>query len=136
VLLLLAVLVFGVSVMLIEKQIQKLDEWRAKLESVLLKPEVAETERRVGEDQPPPARGDNTVIIYNRVPQTASTSFTNIAYDLCRKNQFHVLHVNISPNNPVLSLQDQIRVVKNITSWKEKQPGFYHGHMAYLDFAK
>ncbi|XP_029947541.1 heparan sulfate 2-O-sulfotransferase 1-like, partial [Salarias fasciatus] len=105
---LLAVLVFGVSVMLIEKQIQKLDEWRAKLESVLLKPEVAETERRVGEDQPPPARGDNTVIIYNRVPQTASTSFTNIAYDLCRKNQFHVLHVNISPNNPVLSLQDQV----------------------------
>ncbi|XP_029938715.1 heparan sulfate 2-O-sulfotransferase 1 isoform X1 [Salarias fasciatus] len=133
---LLAVLVFGVAVMLIENQIQKLDESRAKLESVLLKREVAETERRVGEDQPPPARGDNTVIIYNRVPKTASTSFTNIAYDLCRKNQFHVLHVNISRNNPVLSLQDQIRFVKNITSWKEKKPGFYHGHMAYLDFAK
>uniref|UniRef100_A0A672F7K2 Heparan sulfate 2-O-sulfotransferase 1 n=1 Tax=Salarias fasciatus TaxID=181472 RepID=A0A672F7K2_SALFA len=122
--------------MLIENQIQKLDESRAKLESVLLKREVAETERRVGEDQPAAARGDNTVIIYNRVPKTASTSFTNIACDLCRKNQFHVLHVNISRNNPVLSLQDQIRFVKNITSWKEKKPGFYHGHMAYLDFAK
>uniref|UniRef100_A0A672GRQ2 Heparan sulfate 2-O-sulfotransferase 1 n=1 Tax=Salarias fasciatus TaxID=181472 RepID=A0A672GRQ2_SALFA len=92
-------------------------------QSVLLKPEVAETERRVGEDQPPPARGDNTVIIYNRVPQTASTSFTNIAYDLCRKNQFHVLHVNTSPNNPVLSLQDQVSEQDKQDSSSHTRPG-------------
>lgn len=52
---------------------------------------------------------DDTVIIYNRVPKTASTSFTNIAYDLCAKNRFHVLHINTTKNNPVMSLQDQVR---------------------------
>ncbi|KAH0519431.1 Heparan sulfate 2-O-sulfotransferase 1 [Microtus ochrogaster] len=50
---------------------------------------------------------DDIVIIYNRVPKTASTSFTNIAYDLCAKNRYHVLHINTTKNNPVMSLQDQ-----------------------------
>uniref|UniRef100_A0AAZ1X7R2 Heparan sulfate 2-O-sulfotransferase 1 n=1 Tax=Oreochromis aureus TaxID=47969 RepID=A0AAZ1X7R2_OREAU len=70
---------------------------------------------------------DDTVIIYNRVPKTASTSFTNIAYDLCGKNRFHVLHINTTKNNPVMSLQDQVRFVRNVTSWREMKPGFYHG---------
>lgn len=26
--------------------------------------------------------------------------------------------------------------MKNVTSWKEMKPGFYHGHVSYLDFAK
>lgn len=52
---------------------------------------------------------DDVVIIYNRVPKTASTSFTNIAYDLCAKNKYHVLHINTTKNNPVMSLQDQVR---------------------------
>lgn len=30
----------------------------------------------------------------------------------------------------------QVRFVKNVTSWKEMKPGFYHGHISYLDFAK
>lgn len=51
---------------------------------------------------------DDVVIIYNRVPKTASTSFTNIAYDLCGKNKYHVLHINTTRNNPVMSLQDQV----------------------------
>ena len=51
---------------------------------------------------------DDAVVIYNRVPKTGSTSFTNIAYDLCGRNGFHVLHINTSKNNPVLSLQDQV----------------------------
>lgn len=65
------------------------------------------------QQQPPPspvADKDDMVIIYNRVPKTASTSFTNIAYDLCGKNHFHVLHINTTKNNPVLSLQDQVRL--------------------------
>ncbi|KAF3835722.1 hypothetical protein F7725_028280 [Dissostichus mawsoni] len=82
------------------------------------------------------AEKDDMVIIYNRVPKTASTSFTNIAYDLCGKNRFHVLHINTTKNNPVMSIQDQVRFVRNVTSWREMKPGFYHGHVAYLDFSK
>lgn len=29
-----------------------------------------------------------------------------------------------------------MRFVKNITTWNEMKPGFYHGHISYLDFAK
>lgn len=75
--------------------------------------EVAEVERGQSEgarrELSLPADKDDVVIIYNRVPKTASTSFTNIAYDLCGKNHFHVLHINTTKNNPVLSLQDQVR---------------------------
>lgn len=56
-----------------------------------------------------PDSEDDVVIIYNRVPKTASTSFTNIAYDLCGKNHYHVLHINTTKNNPVMSIQDQVR---------------------------
>ncbi|KAG9341491.1 hypothetical protein JZ751_018995 [Albula glossodonta] len=79
---------------------------------------------------------DDVIVIYNRVPKTASTSFTNIAYDLCGKNRYHVLHINTTKNNPVMSLQDQVRFVRNVTSWREMKPGFYHGHVAFLDFTK
>ncbi|KAI3375129.1 hypothetical protein L3Q82_021646 [Scortum barcoo] len=74
--------------------------------------------------------------IYNRVPKTASTSFTNIAYDLCGKNHYHVLHINTTKNNPVMSIQDQVRFVKNVTEWREMKPAFYHGHVSFLDFTK
>ncbi|XP_036054427.1 heparan sulfate 2-O-sulfotransferase 1-like [Onychomys torridus] len=52
------------------------------------------------------------------------------------ENRYHVLHINTTKNNPVMSLQDQVRFVKNITTWNEMKPGFYHGHISYLDFAK
>ena len=58
---------------------------------------------------------DDLVIIYNRVPKTGSTSFAGIAYDLCVPNKFHVLHVNVSRNNHVLSVADQVsaqRIIK------------------------
>ncbi|XP_043554654.1 heparan sulfate 2-O-sulfotransferase 1 isoform X1 [Chiloscyllium plagiosum] len=102
--------------------------------------EVREIEQRRTMDNPRQDPGeeelDDIIILYNRVPKTASTSFTNIAYDLCAKNRYHVLHINTTKNNPVMSLQDQARFVKNVTTWKEMKPGFYHGHVAYLDFAK
>uniref|UniRef100_A0A182JKZ9 Heparan sulfate 2-O-sulfotransferase n=1 Tax=Anopheles atroparvus TaxID=41427 RepID=A0A182JKZ9_ANOAO len=76
------------------------------------------------------------VIIYNRVPKTGSTSFVNLTYDLCKKNAFHVLHINITANMHVLSLPNQLKFVRNITAWDSMKPAFYHGHMAFLDFSK
>uniref|UniRef100_A0A671MLT2 Sulfotransferase n=1 Tax=Sinocyclocheilus anshuiensis TaxID=1608454 RepID=A0A671MLT2_9TELE len=79
-------------------------------ERAIARHEVREIEQRHIQDG---AKGalveeDDLVVIYNRVPKTASTSFTNIAYDLCNKNHYHVLHINTSKNNPVMSLQDQV----------------------------
>lgn len=90
-------------------------------ERTIARHEVAQVEQRhnedVGRELSPLSEKDDTVIIYNRVPKTASTSFTNIAYDLCAKNGFHVLHINTTKNNPVMSLQDQVRAGSNrITS--------------------
>lgn len=51
---------------------------------------------------------ENLVVIYNRVPKTGSTSFVNLAYDLCKKNRFFVLHINVTANMHVLSLNNQV----------------------------
>ncbi|XP_055298163.1 heparin sulfate O-sulfotransferase [Sitodiplosis mosellana] len=79
---------------------------------------------------------DNLIVIYNRVPKTGSTSFINLAYDLCKKNHFYVLHINITANMHVLSLNNQLSFARNISAWSEMKPALYHGHMAYLDFSK
>lgn len=79
---------------------------------------------------------DDAIIIYNRVPKTASTSFMGLAYDICKSNKFNVLHLNTSKNSHVMSLADQSRFVHNITNWDERKPALYHGHIAFLDFKK
>lgn len=87
-------------------------------ERAIARHEVREIEQRHTQDglrqrdssvMPESDSEDDAVIIYNRVPKTASTSFTNIAYDLCGKNHYHVLHINTTKNNPVMSIQDQVR---------------------------
>lgn len=79
---------------------------------------------------------DNLIILYNRVPKTGSTSFMGVAYDLCKKNEFYVLHVNITANSHILTLENQIKFISNVSNWESMKPALYHGHFAFLDFSK
>ncbi|XP_047987686.1 heparin sulfate O-sulfotransferase [Leguminivora glycinivorella] len=83
-----------------------------------------------------PNDGEDLVVIYNRVPKTGSTSFVGVAYDLCKKNHFKVLHINITANMHVMSLNNQYKFAQNVTKWQEVKPALYHGHMAFLNFER
>lgn len=50
----------------------------------------------------------DSVVIYNRVPKTGSTSFVGLAYDLYHQNLFHIAHVNVTKNSHILSVVDQV----------------------------
>lgn len=79
---------------------------------------------------------EDTVVIYNRVPKTASTSFVGLVYDLCKQNKYHVLHINVTNNMHTLTLTNQVQFANNISNWNAIKPAFYHGHMAFLNFEK
>jgi len=59
---------------------------------------------------------EDIVVIYNRVPKTASTSFVGLVYDLCKQNKYHVLHINVTNNMHTLTLINQVLHVSNIYS--------------------
>lgn len=107
-------------------------------ERAIARHEVREIEQRHIQDglresaAAPPDGEDDVVIIYNRVPKTASTSFTNIAYDLCGKNHYHVLHINTTKNNPVMSMQDQVSAAR---APQDDHASDLHDHMSLLRFA-
>ena len=75
---------------------------------------------------------ENVVLIYNRIPKTASTSFMHLPYELSQENHFNVLLLNIS-NPHSMTWQDRIYFTKNVSHWNEKLPALYHGHFAYFD---
>ncbi|KAJ1351792.1 hypothetical protein KIN20_007938 [Parelaphostrongylus tenuis] len=79
----------------------------------------------------------NLIVFYNRIPKTGSTTLTNaVAYDLFKINGFNVIHLNMTKNKQVMSLTDRSQFVNNITSWSERKPTFYHGHVAFIDFER
>lgn len=55
-----------------------------------------------------PSNPEDVVVIYNRVPKTASTSFVGLVYDLCKQNKYHVLHINVTNNMHTLTLANQV----------------------------
>ncbi|CAG5094092.1 Oidioi.mRNA.OKI2018_I69.XSR.g13240.t3.cds, partial [Oikopleura dioica] len=78
---------------------------------------------------------ENPIVVYNRVPKTASTAFTHLLYDLTRENSIYVIHVNttVPRQNPaIMSLQDQMLLRQNMTTWGIT-PAFYHGHFAFFN---
>lgn len=81
-------------------------------------------------------KDSNLVVIYNRIPKTGSTSFINLAYEMCRKNHYRVVHINVTANMHMLSLPNQLQFVKNISTWTSIKPALYHGHIAFIDFSK
>ncbi|XP_076454869.1 heparan sulfate 2-O-sulfotransferase 1-like isoform X2 [Babylonia areolata] len=124
-------------------EVSRLDSARIRLEKqvVQLQLDNMDASRRhlsfAGPEQDSPdVQQDDAIIVYNRVPKTGSTSFAGIVYDLCKKNRFHVVHINMTRNVKTLALSDQMRFITNITTWNEKKPAFYHGHLAYIDFYK
>ncbi|VDP43230.1 unnamed protein product [Soboliphyme baturini] len=79
---------------------------------------------------------ENIIIIYNRIPKTGSTSFMGLLYDVCVRNNFHVIHLNTSRNTHVMSLSDQLIFGQNFSNWVTRKPAVYHGHIAYIDFER
>lgn len=63
----------------------------------------------------------NTVVIYNRVPKTGSTSFVGVVYDLCKKNRYHALHINISNNMHTLTPRNQVQLIIKILFWNNEE---------------
>lgn len=79
---------------------------------------------------------DETVVIYNRVPKTGSTTLAGIFYGLCSTNKYFVIHVGMIYSSKTIALSDQMRFLHNITAWQEKKPALYHGHVAFIDYTK
>lgn len=139
-----SILIFGALYSLFETKIATLEESRQKLNSIISQlewksPSHGKALQLLTNEETAVETNDafeDTVIIYNRVPKTGSTSFMGVAYDLCSPNNFNVLHINTTRNSHVLSLSDQVRFIQNVTNWTAKKPALYHGHIAFLDFQK
>jgi hypothetical protein len=78
------------------------------LELAVARIQLREVDQRRGPGYLPNINTQDLVVIYNRVPKTGSTSFMGVAYDLCKQNGFHVLHINITGNMHALSLKNQV----------------------------
>ena len=71
----------------------------------------------------------STVVIYNRIPKTGSTSLMQLPYDLCNKHKYNVLLLNITggPRSYTMNLKDRMEFAWNITGTK-------HLFYSYIEF--
>lgn len=125
--------IFIFTVLYFQSELSRLQNSYYKLESkiTLTRPDSRSFMPKISENT-----DDDTVIIYNRVPKTGSTSFVGVAYDLCKRNQYKVIHINITSNMHVMSLSNQYKFAQNVTRWDAVKPALYHGHMAFLNFER
>nr|XP_039262057.1 heparan sulfate 2-O-sulfotransferase 1-like [Styela clava] len=89
----------------------------------------------VGQRQQPNGNRQNLVVIYNKIPKTASTSFCKLVIRH-HKNELYSINIQTINSSPLLTLQDQFRLVQNVTNWEEITPAFYHGHFFYVEFTR
>ncbi|KAJ8681485.1 hypothetical protein QAD02_017272 [Eretmocerus hayati] len=120
------------------KSFNALEDANEKLSNavLVLKNEIKNNALKIQSNSQRTSHDDDWVVIYNRVPKTGSTSFVGVVYDLCKKNKYHALHINVSNNMHTLTLSNQMKFIHNVTQWNSMKPAFYHGHMAFLDFQK
>ena len=59
----------------------------------------------------------NTIVIYNRVPKTGSTSLMQLPYELCNRHNYNVLLLNLTggPRSYTMNLRDRMAFAWNIT---------------------
>ena len=59
----------------------------------------------------------NTVVVYNRIPKTGSTSLMQVTYELCNRNKYNVLLLNLTggPRSYTMNLKDRMAFAWNIT---------------------
>lgn len=53
---------------------------------------------------------DDTVVIYNRIPKTGSTTLAGIMYALCFVNKYFVIHVGMMDRAKTIALSDQVHL--------------------------
>eukprot|EP00088_Acartia_fossae_P003972 TRINITY_DN11705_c0_g1_i1.p1 TRINITY_DN11705_c0_g1~~TRINITY_DN11705_c0_g1_i1.p1 ORF type:complete len:338 (-),score=22.18 TRINITY_DN11705_c0_g1_i1:527-1462(-) len=74
----------------------------------------------------------NSVLIYNRVPKTGSTSLMSIAYELFNNNGMRIVQVRLTGHKHSLSSADVITLSKNISDWTDRNL-LLHGHFSYFN---
>ena len=63
------------------------------------------------------SKSRNTVVIYNRIPKTGSTSLMQLPYELCSRNKYNVVLLNLTggPRSYTMNLRDRMSFAWNIT---------------------
>ncbi|XP_046576227.1 heparan sulfate 2-O-sulfotransferase 1-like isoform X1 [Haliotis rubra] len=114
-------------------EVARLDDARVRLETAVIRLQKDQVDIYTYNEV---EDNDGLVVIYNKVPKTGSTTLAGMAYELCQENRFNVIMIDTKGRSKTVFLSDQMRFITNITSWTEKKPALYHGHVAFIDFSR